>query len=77
MTCPQPRKFYNRQFGGGHNEEKDCYNEDGDHDDYHCLKCEISKLKDAKCVICEEPVELNKSSVWYVFYLCKKCEDKF
>ncbi|KKN21635.1 hypothetical protein LCGC14_0923200 [marine sediment metagenome] len=24
-----------------HNEEKDCYNEDGDHDDYHCRKCEI------------------------------------
>lgn len=23
-----------------HNEEKDCYNEDGDHDDYHCRKCE-------------------------------------
>ena len=23
-----------------HNEEKDCYNEDADHDDYHCRKCE-------------------------------------
>lgn len=29
-----------------HNEEKDCYNEDGDHDDYHCRKCEKNKKID-------------------------------
>ena len=26
-----------------HDEEMECYNEDGDHDDYHCRRCEKSK----------------------------------
>ena len=56
-----------------HNEEMDCYNEDGDHDDYHCQKCEIRMVK---CVICRKSFELIQSHFWNVFYLCKKCEDK-
>ena len=34
-----------------HNEEKDCYNEDGDHDDYHCRKCERGVCPRCKNII--------------------------
>jgi len=57
-----------------HNEEKDCYNEDGDHDDYHCRKCEINELEPPNYIICGEPFELKQSHFWDTFYLCEKCD---
>ncbi len=49
-------------------------NEDGDHDNYHCRKCEIDKLESPNCVVCGEPFELKESHFWDLFYLCEKCD---
>ena len=57
-----------------HNEEKDCYNEDRDHDNYYCRKCETDKLELPNCFICGETFELKKSHFWDSFYICKKCD---